>query len=219
MDFCGSAEGQCVAVCEAVGRPQNYRFYKSRAHLLSENLREFPIYFQNCSYREYRCSQRLRHRTSPTKISDPSKRRNRRSMKMFSCGGSLRFVFRSDEDTRGKPLHPNCPLLPGQLLVVYRHDVKHEGRENVMLPDQIKQWIADSHFTSPRETFQALTKLIDRGEFQGIPTHLITPWNTSYWWAVSLETRLGTNGDKWLAAHEYLQRQPLVNLRILDAFC
>jgi hypothetical protein len=79
------------------------------------------------------------------------------------------------------------------------------------MPEQIKRWIANSFFASPRETFVALTKLIDRGEFKGIPVHLITPYNTSYWWTVALENRIGTKGDAWLNALDYLERQPLVN--------
>lgn len=140
FDFCGT-DGHCVAVCEAIGRSRNYRFQlqKSKSHLLPENIRGFSPYFQNCNYREYRCSQR-QITVPPVKISDPDKRRRRHSMKRFPCLGSLKFVFlSSDEERAGKSLHSDCSLLPSELLVEYRHDVKHEGRQNFLMPAQIKE--------------------------------------------------------------------------------
>lgn len=132
-------------------------------------------------------------------------------MKRFPCLGSLKFVFRSDAEERaGKSLHPDCPLQEGELLVQYRHDMEHEGRENFPMPEQIKKWIMDSHYTSSRETLRALRTMVAQGSFPGIPLHLITPFNVSYWWTMALEKRIGTKGNPWLTALDYLQRAPKV---------
>jgi hypothetical protein len=204
----GPLETHCLAVCETIARPNNYRFYLHRSHLLGDQIRDLPRTLKDCWYREYRCSQRECHRPS-VKVPDPSRQRNRVPMQRYPCNGIIKLVFRSDHDERdGRDLHPECPLHTGAILVEFHHSEDHPGRENVAIPDTFKRWIMDSFHISPRDTFRALRQLIDQGAFRDIPAHLITPYNTTYWWTVALETRIGSKGDPWLNVMDYLMRNP-----------
>jgi hypothetical protein len=207
----GHGDALCIAICETIGRPKNYRFYAHRAHLLGDQTRDFPRTLQNCQYREFRCSQRTPR--TPSKIPDPTRQRNRASMQTFNCGGIIKLVFLSSiEDRLGKTLHPHCPLFPGAIIVQYEHSIEHEGRQNVALPEAIRTWIMESFHKSPAETFRALRHLMTQGRFPDVPLHLVTPYNTTYWWTVALETRMGTRGDPWVNVVDYLQRNPHVSI-------
>jgi hypothetical protein len=81
------------------------------------------------------------------------------------------------------------------------------------MPDAIKKWIMESFHKSPRETFRELRKLVEQLAFPGVPLHLITPFNTTYWWTVAIETRLGVKGNPWLNAIEYLHRDSTVRIK------
>jgi len=194
---------QCVVVCETISRMDNYRFTQHRAMLVPKQTRQLPRTLQNCHYREYRCSQRSR-RIRTEKHPNPRQRRNRLSMATFECEGTIKFVFRPSPND-DSPLHPECHIPKGALLVLYQHKLQHPGRQNVIIPDAIREWLLKSVHASPRDAFRALCRFVEVGQFPNIASHLITLHNVTYHWTLALQARIQTKGDPWQCAFDYLR--------------
>lgn len=212
-------DAQCVVVCETISRKENYRFYQHRAAMVSAATRQYPRTLRNCHYREYRCSQSANYRASDEKHPDPRKQRNRQSMELFHCEGTIKFVFRPLPEfvLDDMPIAENCPLRRGELLFEFKHKLQHPGRVNIIIPEAIRAWLMTSQHATPREAFRDLRRMVERGEFPDIAGHLITPHNVTYHWTLALQTRIGTKGDPWMCAFDYLNRKP--NVSVSNAMC
>jgi hypothetical protein len=214
-DPIGRGELLCFLAAEAISRPHNYRFYKTRTENgISDHLRSWPRTLQGCNYREFRCSQDKNYHT-PVKHTDPSKWRNRESMDTFNCKATLKMIFLpTEEEQEHCQLHRECPLDVDSIILLYSHAGEHHdhpGRENAPIPPDLIGLIMKGQFQSPRECFRQIRTAMFAQNLR-LSGSLITPQNVSYWWSISLERKLGPSSiPPWDRALMYLMKMKTVN--------